>query len=47
LIEVEDRGTQLRGCLTCNDWRSIDGIRRVKLAEEDVEALLAMRNQSR
>ena len=39
LIEIEDRGTRLIGCLDCNDWRSIDGLRRVKLADDDVGAL--------
>jgi hypothetical protein len=29
LIEIEDHGTRLIGCLACNDWRSIDGLRRV------------------
>ena len=33
LIEIEDSGTRLIGCLDCNDWRSIDGLRRVKLAQ--------------
>jgi len=47
LIEIEDQGTQLRGCLACNDWHSIDGLRRVKLAEEDVEVLRSIRDQSR
>jgi hypothetical protein len=46
LIEIDDQGTQLRGCLACNDWHSTDGLRRVKLAEEDVEALRSMRGQS-
>ena len=36
LIEIEDRGTRLIGCLACNDWRSLDGLRRVKLADDDV-----------
>ena len=43
LIEIEDRGTQLIGCLDCNDWRSIDGLRRVKLADDDVGALRKLR----
>jgi hypothetical protein len=43
LIEIDDRGTQLKGCLACNDWRSVDGLRRVKLSDEDVEALRKMR----
>jgi hypothetical protein len=43
LIEIEDRGTRLIGCLDCNDWRSIDGLRRVKLADDDVGALRKLR----
>jgi len=43
LIEIEDRGTRLIGCLACNDWRSLDGLRRVKLAEDDVGALRKLR----
>ena len=45
LIEIEDRGTRLIGCLDCNDWRSIDGLRRVKLAEDDVGALRKLRGE--
>jgi len=47
LIEIDDQGTHLRGCLACNDWLSTDGLRRVKLAEEDVKALRSMHDQSR
>ena len=37
LIEIEDSGTRLIGCLECIDWRSIDGLRRVKLVVEKVK----------
>ena len=46
LIEIGDRGMRLIGCLDCNDWRSIDGIRRVKLADDDVGALRKLRGES-
>ena len=45
LIEIEDSGTRLIGCLDCNDWRSIDGLRRVKLADNDVGALRKLRGE--
>lgn len=45
LIEIEDSGTRLIGCLDCNDWRSIDGLRRVKLADDDVGALRKLRGE--
>ena len=45
LIEIEDRGTRLIGCLDCNDWRSTDGLRRVKLADDDVGALRELRGE--
>ena len=45
LIEIEDHGTRLIGCLDCNDWRSIDGLRRVKLADDDVGALRKLRGE--
>ena len=33
LIEVDSYGTLIAGCLMCNDWRSVDGMRRVKLPD--------------
>ena len=45
LMEIEDSGTRLTGCLDCNDWRSIDGLRRIKLADDDVGALRKLRGE--
>jgi hypothetical protein len=42
LIEVDNRGRRLRGCLTCNGWRDPDD-KLVKLSVEDLAALHALR----
>jgi hypothetical protein len=44
LIEVDSYGTLIVGCLRCNDWRSLDGMRRVKLPDADVQALRKIQN---
>ena len=46
LFEVDSYGTLIVGCLTCNDWRSVDGMRRVKLPDADVEALRKIQKQA-
>jgi hypothetical protein len=45
-FEVDSYGTLIVGCLTCNDWRSVDGMRRVKLPDADVEALRKIQKQA-
>jgi hypothetical protein len=42
LVEIDDRGIHLTGCMTCNVWWSRDG-EKVRLSEEDLRALYAMR----
>ena len=44
LIEVDNRGQHLRGCLTCNEWRDSEG-NAVKLSLEDLAALHALRRK--
>jgi hypothetical protein len=39
LVEIVNRGHRLRGCLTCNIWRSLRGGGAVKLSVEDLQAL--------
>src|SRR5262245_6953777 len=47
LIEVDNRGKHLRGCLSCNESRDRDG-NLVRLSEKDLAALQALRwNQFR
>ena len=47
LIEVDNRGEHLRGCLSCNKWRDREG-KAVELSVEDLAALQALRwNQFR
>ena len=35
LVEIDNRGQHLRGCLTCNEWRDGEG-NLVKLPVEDL-----------
>jgi hypothetical protein len=42
LLEIENQGQHLRGCLTCNKWQDGDG-NVVKLSVEDLAALHAPR----
>ena len=42
LVEVDNRGQHLRGCLTCNLWQNSAG-NVVKLSVEDLAALHAIR----
>ena len=43
LIEVDNRGQRLRGCLTCNEWRDSAGDV-VKLSVDDLAAVHALRH---
>ena len=44
ILETENDGLRLTGCLTCNLWASVDGDRWVRLAEEDLRALHQLRH---
>ena len=44
IIEIENDGLRLSGCLTCNLWASADGDRWVRLSEEDLRALHELRH---
>ena len=39
LIEMDNRGQRLTGCMTCNIWWSLTGGGAVKLSVEDLYAL--------
>ena len=39
LVEIDNRGTRLTGCMTCNIWWSLTGGGAVKLSVEDLYAL--------
>ena len=38
LVEIDNRGQRLHGCMTCNIWWSLTGGAAVKLAVEDLAA---------
>ena len=42
LVEIDNRGRRLTGCMTCNIWWSADD-KKIWLSEEDLRALHAMR----
>ena len=42
LVEIDNRGKRLTGCMTSNIWWSADD-EKVRLSEEDLRALRAMR----
>ena len=44
LIEIENDGQRLRGCLTCNLWATIDGTRWIRLSEDDLRSLHLLRS---
>jgi hypothetical protein len=44
LIEIDNRGQRLTGCLTCNLWAPVDGERWTRLSEEDLRALHYLRH---
>src|SRR6476646_8932501 len=39
LIEIDNRGERLKGCLTCNLWSTVDRKLWRRLSEEDLRAL--------
>jgi hypothetical protein len=39
LIEIDNHGQRLIGCLVCNLWAAADDKRWVRLSEEDLRAL--------
>ena len=39
LVEIDNRGQRLTGCMTCNIWWSLTGGGAVKLSVEDLYAL--------
>ena len=39
LVEIDNRGERLIGCLTCNLWAPADAKRWVRLSVEDLRAL--------
>jgi hypothetical protein len=45
LIEIDNYGARLTGCLTCNLWSVADGKRWIRLPEEDLRALYLLRRQ--
>ena len=45
LIELENRGKRLVGCLTCNLWAAADNNRWIRLGEEDLRALHQLRHR--
>ena len=44
LVEIDNRGQRLSGCMTCNIWWSADD-KKVRLSEEDLAALHALRGK--
>ena len=42
LVEIDNRGQRLRGCMTCNIWCTAEG-NKVRLSEEDLRALHGLR----
>jgi hypothetical protein len=42
LIEIDNRGERLKGCLTCNLWSTVDRKLWKRLSEEDLRALHAL-----
>ena len=43
VVEIDNRGQRLHGCMTCNVWWSVTGGGAVKLSVEDLAALHALR----
>jgi hypothetical protein len=44
LMEIDNRGERLMGCLTCNLWAPAEGKRWTRLSEEDLRALHHLRH---
>ena len=47
LVEIDNRGQHLRGCMTCNKWWSLTGGGAVKLSVEDLAALHAIKRSEK
>ena len=47
LVEIDNRGGYLWGCLTCNIWWSLTEEGAVKLSVEDLAALHAIRRSAK
>ena len=45
LVEIDNRGKHLSGCMTCNIWWSAEG-KKIRLSEEDLRALHALRRET-
>jgi len=45
LVEIDNYGRRLKGCLTCNIWWSVRGDVKVRLPEEDLRALHKLRRE--
>ena len=45
VIEIDNRGMRLVGCLTCNLWAAADNERWIRLGEEDLRALHQVRHR--
>jgi hypothetical protein len=45
LIEIDNRGERLLGCLTCNLWAAEGKEHWVRLSEEDLRALQELRHK--
>jgi predicted Fe-S protein YdhL (DUF1289 family) len=43
LIEIDNRGRYLRGCMTCNIWWSLTGGGAAKVSAEDLQVLEQLR----
>ena len=43
LIEIDNRGQRLSGCLTCNLWAAGKSAEWIRLNEEDLRALYLLR----
>jgi len=44
LVEIDNRGKRLTGCMTCNIWWSSDD-KKVRLSEDDLAALHELRRK--
>ena len=44
LVEIDNRGKHLTGCMNCDIWWSADN-KKVRLSEEDLAALHALRRE--
>ena len=44
LIEIDNRGQRLGGCLTCNLWAAGKSAQWIRLNEEDLRALYLLRH---